>query len=138
MKKSNYSFQTIEVELAYSRGYYNLNTESHSVLIYYIISLDGLVKYESELSDSLTELYLSQKLAKIGFKTVNRELYCRVRSVLVDTNERPVEFNHDLFSLILQQSWNEHIKSSDFFLVKSEPLNINVKVVKQSIYYVNE
>lgn len=81
---------------------------------------------------------MSPKLDKIGFKTVNRELYCRVRSVFVDTNERPVEFNHEMLTLILQQSWNEYIKSSDFFLLQSEALNINAKVVKQSIYYVNE
>lgn len=136
LKKSNRSFEALEVELAYSKAYFNVNSNIHAVLIYYIVAIDGLVKYESELPSSWSDL--DQSLTKIGFKTVSKESLCRVRSILIDTNERPAEFNHDLLSLILEQSWTEHIKKNGFILLPTNSLRINVKVIKQSLYYVNE
>ncbi|CAF0782126.1 unnamed protein product [Brachionus calyciflorus] len=132
--------RTIEVELAYSKGYYNIKDSTYSTLIYYIIAIDGLVKYETELPRQMSNqtLELSKELIKIGFKPNQLSSYVQIRSIYVDTNQRPVEFNIDLVQNILKESWKTYLNDAHFSLTSIESFSIIVKVIQQSLYYSKE
>ena len=132
MSNNNVVFRLLELQIIISDLYFSILKQIYVTNVYYIVYIDKVPTYNSDLPITVQEL--ADQLDEAGFRIYQNVSY-KIKNIYIDLNDSAVIFNFNKTATALQSSWHNYLTTSNVTELNFSNSDISIKVFEQNLYF---